>query len=313
MIYLQISGACGNQFFQYAFARMVQEKNGGELVIDYTPVRKNSNIWNGSDNLLQHFNVVPYKYLAEPDNKKLIWFQMIKVIKKRLHLKNFDKRTYRYFLWIAKHLERFGLYFFGSAYFPYHFYRNKNIIIQGYFESPKYFAEIDEKICRELTPKHPLLEQNVELYDIITKKPSVCISIKRQDVENPDISDVYQYDINYFYHAAEYIRERVPDAVWVIFSDNVEWCKDNFHPEGEVYYETPNNPIWEKIRLMSSCKHFIIHNSTFSWWAQHLSQNADKIVIAPVKWMLRDDQPIDIYEDNWIFMTNDGEARDYHD
>lgn len=312
-IYLKIDGACGNQFFQYAFARMVQEKSGGELTIDYEYVRNLPTMWPGSDNLLKDFNTVPYRYVTKAQNLKLICFRIIRFIKKRLHLQDYDKRTYQYFLWIAKHLEKYGIYFFGSAYFPFQYYSNKNIIIHGFFESPKYFAEIDDKICRELTPKHPLLEQNIELYEVITKRPSVCISIKRQDVERSDISSVYHYDIDYFYHAVEYVRQRVPDAVWVIFSDNVEWCKENFHPGGEVYYETPDNPIWEKIRLMSSCKHFIIHNSTFSWWVQHLSQNPDKIVIAPVKWMLRDDQPIDIYEDNWIFMTNDGEARDYHD
>lgn len=312
-IYLKMNGACGNQFFQYAFARVIQEKNGGELTIDYQYIHNDPNIWAGSDNLLKDFNVVPYRYVTKPDNPKLFLFALIKAVKKLFGMKEFEKRTYRYYLWIARNLEKFGIYFFETAYFPYHFYKNKNTIIRGYFESPRYFKEIDEKICNELTPKQPLLEQNKELFEAITTKQSVCISIKRQDVENPDISGVYQYDIDYFYHAVEYIRQRVPDAVWVIFSDNVEWCRENFHPGGEVYYETPDNPIWEKIRLMSSCKHFIIHNSTFSWWAQHLSRNPDKIVIAPVKWMLRDDQPIDIYEDNWIFMTNDGEARDYHD
>ncbi len=313
MIYLKINGACGNQFFQYAFARTIQEKVGGELIIDYQYVHENPDLWTGSDNLLQNFNVVPYRYVSKPHNLKLICFLFINVIKKIFNLRTFDKKTYHYYLWIAKHLERFGIYYFETAYYPFHFYPNKNIIIRGYFESPKYFAEIDDKICNELTPKHPLLEQNRELYEVIAKRQSVCITIKRQDVENPDISDVYQYDINYFYHAINYINERVPEAVWVIFSDNVEWCRENFHPEGEVYYETEGNPIWEKIRLMSSCKHFVIHNSTFSWWAQHLSKNPEKIVIAPVKWMLREDQPIDIYEDNWIYMTNDGEERNYHD
>lgn len=312
-IYLKMNGACGNQFFQYAFARMIQEKNGGKLIIDYQYIHNNTTIWSGSDNLLKDFNVVPYKYVSKPRNLKLIWFYLIKAIKKVFRMKEFEKRTYSYYLWIAKHLERFGIYFFETAYFPYRFYKNSNVIIRGYFESPKYFEEIDEKICNELTPKRPLLEQNKELYKAITEKQSVCISIKRQDVENPDISGVYQYDINYFYRAAEYIRKRIKDPVWIIFSDNVEWCRDNFHLTGEVHYETSDNPIWEKIRLMSACKHFIIHNSTFSWWVQHLSRNKDKIVIAPVKWMLRDDQPIDIYEKSWTFMTNDGEARNYHD
>ena len=83
--------------------------------------------------------------------------------------------------------------------------------------------------------------------------------------------------------------------------------------DGECYFETEGNPIWEKIRLMSACKHFIIHNSTFSWWAQHLSSNTDKIVLAPVKWTQRDDQPIDIYEDNWLYIMPDGRISGHHE
>lgn len=312
-IYLKISGACGNQFFQYAFARMLQEKHGGELVIDYQDVIEASNLWAGSVNLLQDFNTVPYRYVEKWDNPKKSWIRLINKIRRTFDLKDFDKRTYKFMLFIAKHFERFGLYYFDAAYFPYKYPDSKNILIQGYFEAPKYFAEIDDKIRAELTPKQPLLPQNKELFEAITTKESVCISIKRQDVENPDIPDAYNYDINYFYNAVSYIKERHPDAVWIIFSDNVEWCKENFHIDGEVHYETEGNPIWEKIRLMSSCKHFIIHNSTFSWWVQHLSANKDKMVILPTKWLQRDDQPIDIYEDHFIYMTNNGEVHATHD
>lgn len=313
MIYLVIRGACGNQFFQYAFARNLQEKIGGELVIDYSIVRRTSDVWEGSDNLLSNFNTVSYQYVDATIPKVDFCLRLIMKIRQVFKLGGFEKRTYRFFLFLARHFERFGLYYFDSAYFPYKYYKNKNILISGYFEAPQYFKEIDDKICAELTPKHSLLEQNKELFDIICSKKSTCITIKRQDVENPDISDIYQYDMTYFYNAVKYIKEREPEAVFIVFSDNVDWCRENFRIEGEAYYETPGNPIWEKIRLMSSCKHFIIHNSTFSWWVQHLGRREGKIVVAPIKWMLRDDQPIDIYEDNWIYMRNDGTIQETHD
>lgn len=315
-IILRINGAAGNQFFQYAFARSIQEKVGGDLYIDYGMVKHNDTLWAGSDNLLKDFNTVPYEYCeAEPKKGFFLHTCLIRLQQLR-KIDTFDPRAYKMYKRIAKHLEKFGFYFWCCCYYPFKYKYLKNvdtIKIQGYFECPKFFEDINDKILEELTPKHPLLEQNVELYKAITEKPSVCITIKRMDIENPDISDVYEYDISYFYNAVKYIREKEPNAVFVIFSDNVEWCKENFHIDGEVYYETPNNPIWEKIRLMSGCKHFIIHNSTFSWWVQHLGHRDGKIVIAPVKWMLRDDEPIEIYEDNWIYMRNDGTIQETHD
>ena len=57
-------------------------------------------------------------------------------------------------------------------------------------------------------------------------------------------------------------------------------------------------PVHISLAAMSECKHFIIGNTTFGWWAQYLSKNPEKIVVAPSKWMAVD-MPIDIYQDNW--------------
>ena len=306
-------GNAGNQFFQYAFSRMLQEKNGGELIIDYSEVHYNDGMWEGSDNLLKEFNTIPYKYVLSDDNNphKLIC-KLIRKGDELLKLKPFTVRNYKFYLFCARHLERFGVYYFGSAFYKFRYPHLHSISIKGYFESPLYFEKVDKTICNELTPRHEVLEHNLDIYKKICESQSVCISVKRMDVDNTEISDVYWYDINYFYHAIEYIKSRVDNPRWVVFSDNIEWCRSNIKIDGDVIFETEDNPIWEKIRLMSSCKHFIIHNSTFSWWAQHLSRNEDKIVVAPVKWMQREDQPIDIYEKHFVYIDNKGNVYNNH-
>lgn len=312
-IYLKINANCGNQFFQYAFARMLQEVYGGELIIDYEYV-KGAHIYPGSHNLLKEFNVVPYRYVNRTSNAKYLIIYLIKIYALVFRVKPLTERYYRMCQWTARHLEKHGVYYFDAAYFPFKFdAKSNNIVVQGYFESQKYFEKIDELIRKELTSAHPLKASNEELYSIIQNNESVCITIKRRDLDRENLSDIYEYDIEYYYSAVQYIRDRIENPLWIIFSDNVDWCRENFHIDGQVYYETPDNPIWEKVRLMSACKHFVIRNSTFSWWVQHLSSNEEKIVVAPTKWLNRDDQPIDIYEDNWVFMRNDGTLQDTHD
>lgn len=310
-IHLYIRGNCGNQFFQYAFARMLQEELDGDLIVNYSKVRLGG-MMPESDNLLKLFNVVPYKYETNVGWGGFL-FKFLKLFHIVFGLHEFEEKTYKFFLKCARILPNIGIYYFDAAYYPFKIVKRRNVYVNGYFESAKYFEKIDDKIKKELTAKAPLLEQNKELYDAICNQQSVCVTIKRMDVNNEEIADIYQYDINYFYRAVEYIKSKVENPVFIIFSDDVEWCKENFHIDAPTYYETSGNPIWEKIRLMSGCKHFIIHNSTFSWWAQHLSQNKDRIVIAPTKWMQRDDQPIDIYEDGWVYLTPDGQFVDEHE
>lgn len=312
IIYLYIKGGCGNQFFQYAFARYIQERVNGDLIINYASMASDDSKW-VSDGILEEFNTVNYKTLYKLSFKEKFWWTLIGKYSQIRGYSSFGRKTYEFMERTADWLTGFGVYYYDSAYHKFPIGTSKKIIINGYFESPKYFADIDDKIKQELTPKHPPLEQNKELLDRITSTNSVCVTIKRQDIENPSISDVYKYDMSYFYAGIEYMKNNVDDPVFFIFADDLDWCRKNVKFDGEYYFETDGNPIWEKIRLMSSCKHFIIHNSTFSWWAQHLSASPDKKVLAPVKWMQRDDQPIDIYEDNWLYISPDGKITDKHE
>lgn len=148
-----------------------------------------------------------------------------------------------------------------------------------------YFKAIDGILKKEFTPIHPCLEDNKSLYDVIQHTNSVCLAVRRGDflaVENK--KTFYVCDLEYFQKAIEYIQKHVENPVFVVFSNDIEWVKENLSIDGDVYYESGKDPVWETFRLMYSCKHFIISNSTMHWWAQWRSDNQDKIVVVPDRW-----------------------------
>lgn len=170
----------------------------------------------------------------------------------------------------------------------------KDKFVYGRFEDIKYFDDIKGKLQEEIQPVEDELPQNKYLYDILkSDKQTVCISIRRGDYVS---NEEFEKRLNictkeYFEKAVKLIAEKVDNPVFIVFSDDIEWCKANidFIDSGNCYFETGNDPVWEKLRLMYMCKHFIISNSTFSWWAQYLSRNEDKIVISPSYWQKNKD------------------------
>lgn len=76
--------------------------------------------------------------------------------------------------------------------------------------------------------------------------------------------------------------------------------KKNIPVDVPAYYESGLDPIWEKMRLMYSCKHFIISNSTFSWWAQFLGSWKDKVVISPDRWWNNPDWHSYLLRDSFV-------------
>lgn len=97
----------------------------------------------------------------------------------------------------------------------------------------------------------------------------------------------------------EGIKRRVAKPVFILFSDDMDWVRENVRIDAECHYESGADPVWEKLRLMYSCRHFIIPNSTFAWWAQWLSRSEDKVVVSPERWF-NDDRPQFLIQDDFI-------------
>lgn len=204
---------------------------------------------------------------------------------------------------VVKILSYFGIYRMVDGYCDFSiFKKQKSIFISGSLESPKYFDHIRDNILDEFTPKFPVKEENLDLYNHICKTNSVCISVRRGDFLSKAFADKhFVCNGDYFKRAIEKMNEIIEKPSFIIFSDDINWCKNEFKYLKNARFESGKDPVWEKLRLMYSCKHFIISNSTFSWWSQYLSRNTKKVVMAPKKWKNFGCYG-DIYEKNWILL-----------
>ncbi len=288
MIYLTIKGRLGNQMFQYAFARALQEKLGQDILIDWHHViesdKKEPGI--GYHNSLKDFNVKSFasnNSISYKDNMGLLQFLAF-----RKYEKNFPffadivqkERFERDFLNKNKNK---GLFFYENGYYDFDLSKlPKNVFLNGYFESTKYFKDIEFELKKEFIPIHPKLDHNLELYNKIENSESVCVTIRRGDFVNSGFHNVCRTE--YFLEGMDIVKEKIPNAKFFIFSNEVDWVRKNVNFKYPVIFEEGNDPVWEKLRLMYSCKHFVISNSTFSWWAQYLSRNNNKVVVAPDRW-----------------------------
>ena len=299
MIYLSIMGRLGNQMFQYAFARRLKELTGQKITIDFGYI--DGFTQNGFSNSLSDFSVCEFievhdkneyrclKYMQP--NQRWIVRNIMRVerilnsVYKKILTGNTECRFIIFQKIYSLILSQIGVFWFRHGYknFEKYIKNNNDIFLLGYYESKEYFDDIRNILLEEFTPVHPEMPHNKELYDIIRSTESVCVSIRRGDFLFSNEHNVCSEQ--YFYNAVERISKSVLNPTFIIFSDDVDWVKQNMDfPCENIFYEKGDDPVWEKLRLMYSCKHFIISNSTFSWWAQYLSRNENKIVVSPERW-----------------------------
>lgn len=308
MVYVFIRGRLGNQLFQYAFVRSLMESNPHQkFVFSFSDVYKSGNKENGWENSLDYFNL----HCFTEDNNPVVKLSVVQRFllhfywSKFPHKQSIETINSYQLRWLSV-FNRVGLYYLDLGYFPFRKKIRGNAIISGNFESKEYFKDIEHVLKQEIVPKYPLLQSNESLWSTISTTCSVCVSIRRGDyISNDSIRSLMNVcDKSYYLRAINIIKAMVSSPVFVFFSDDISWVKENITIDDPCVYESGNDPVWEKLRLMSGCKHFIISNSTFSWWAQYLGKSKDKIVVAPYKWY-NSEIKSSLYESSWILIPDE--------
>jgi hypothetical protein len=285
------SGGLGNQMFQYAFY-LAKKKKGVDVYINTYSIRREG-LHNGYE-LERLFGI-------KSDDESSLW---VRIVRKLLIFRR--KKRYKtisnILLWAVKIftsikiIEEKGYSRFNSEYLkPCQGF----VLYFGYWQSPFYFDAFQNEIRNIFSfDKLQLSEKSELLLSTLRQNKSVAVHIRRGDFLPP--FDNITCSVAYYQKAISLIKAKIKDPLFVFFSDDLGWVKENIHLSNMVCVDW-NQGInsWEDLFLMSQCKHNIIANSTFSWWGAWLNENEEKTVIAPSKFIKHEETP-DIYPKDWI-------------
>lgn len=175
-----------------------------------------------------------------------------------------------------------------------------NMRAYGFFSSEKYFKHNKQHIVELFAPSEKIVDYLKSKYQSIIDHPNT-VSIHYRDYSIELTPDKTFIDIpkEYYENALALFNE---NCQFVVFTNNKKRCREFFSTFPQDFIFIENEPHYHDFFLMSMCKHNIICNSTFSWWAAYLNQNPDKIIVAPAKWyrptFISDD--MDLLPPEWI-------------
>jgi hypothetical protein len=158
-------------------------------------------------------------------------------------------------------------------------------IYWGYWQHHKYFEDVADQLLEDFRFSEPVgLKNKTLLKEIDANEESVAIHVRRGDyLKDPYLGGLV--DVEYFGKGITLIREQLENPKFYVFSDDIAWCKQYLNLQEAAFIDwNKGDDSYRDMQLMSHCKHAIISNSSFSWWAAWLNRNPAKVIIVPKVW-----------------------------
>ena len=270
-----MTGGLGNQMFIYAFYLQMQKKFP-DVQLDLSDI-VHYKVHNGYE-MNSIFNLPKKEFRINQTLKKVIEFLFFKTIIERKQKDPLNIPNKRFF-------------------YPF-------IYFKGFYQSEKYFENIKDEVRMKFAFNLNLLNPRSKsmIHQIDADEHAVSLHIRRGDYLLPQhwktIGCICQ--LPYYKNAISFIEKNIKEPTFYIYSDDINWVKQNISPNKVVYIDwNKEGESWQDMALMSHCRHHIICNSTFSWWGAWLNPSKEKIVVAPEQWFRHIETPY-IYPKEWI-------------
>lgn len=275
MIVVRITGGLGNQMFQYAFARALQARDK-RVVLQ----------WHGHRTKSRHNGWELDSVFATPLSEN------IRVVN---HSPFFNLAAWAMRKTVRKREPK------NIGFSPICLKETRGYL-DGYWQSEKYFIDIEKNIRSDFRFKPLHGEKNFQLQERMASEPCVSVHVRRGDYLNhTGLGEVCNTE--YYHQALRKLETAHPGCTPIVFSDDIPYCRELFSGKDSLFVDwNQGENSWMDMALMSLCHHHIIANSSFSWWGAWLGATADSTTIAPKQWYadLSGTANPHICPDNWI-------------
>ncbi len=278
MIIIQMAGGLGNQMFQYALYKQLTGMGKTVKMDDEAGFREDAQ----RNPALAAFGIA-YERASRQEIEEMTDSSMAFTARVRRKLFGRQRRAY----------------FEENKCFQPKIFDWDDIYLEGYWQSEKYFRDVGNLLKKEFSLEsvrrnrdngYGLSEEAERYLNRIEQGESVSIHVRRGDYLLPQNQDLFGNICTdmYYENAVKKMMESRPDCTFYLFTNDNQWAAERLRERKDfpiVLVELPGNRDYETLMLMSRCRHNILANSSFSWWASYLNDNPDKQVIAPAEWM----------------------------
>ena len=278
MIIIQMAGGLGNQMFQYALYKQLTGMGKTVKMDDEAGFREDAQ----RNPALAAFGIA-YERASRQEIEEMTDSSMAFTARVRRKLFGRQRRAY----------------FEENKCFQPKIFDWDDIYLEGYWQSEKYFRDVGNLLKKEFSLEsvrrnrdngYGLSEEAERYLNRIEQGESVSIHVRRGDYLLPQNQDLFVNICTdmYYENAVKKMMESRPDCTFYLFTNDNQWAAERLRERKDfpiVLVELPGNRDYETLMLMSRCRHNILANSSFSWWASYLNDNPDKQVIAPAEWM----------------------------
>ena len=273
----RLAGGMGNQMFQYSMVRALALRHGSQFSLDLTALIHSNPEKDDRHYELGAFLMSP-EISQEPEGGRSDSPHVTLTLCETPHTRLGDLPS-----------------MLGNI--------DHTIHIEGFWQNPDFFDDFKDQIREDFVFRCKDEKPRPQRHEILGCSDAVCVHVRRGDYLEKAGSHLGFVGLEYFEQAIRWIQERVAFPHFFVFSDDIMWCESNLR--FSLPHTFVSSPVLQKgdtsyeMFLMSLCKHFIISNSTYSWWAAWLSKSDLKLVVTPERWFSKPPYKSALSLSNW--------------
>jgi hypothetical protein len=283
MIIVRVTGGLGNQLFQYAAGFALAARLGVDLKLDLSDYAGDGkppfqlDKFHTSIHAASGQDIAPFTGLSLLQR---VYYRLAPAFRRPVYKQP------------------------GFGYDPNFTRAGDNRYLKGYWQSWKFFEPVSAAIRQQYRLRDTYTREVAHYAASLRERETVSVHIRRGDYNNPEALAYHGVlPAAYYQDALDNIKAMHPGAELLFFSDDIAWVREQLRPGMPHTFVsgTITRTTLEDFHLMQHCRHHVIANSSFSWWAAWLNPNPEKTVIAPRAWFATTkNETRDILPPEWI-------------